>query len=91
MKSNKRYKNNKAKIKKVNITVFFGILIVSILMQHHAVKIAYLERGRFEIGGEWLTIPLIFLAWYFLVEITEFFGVVKRYGGANGSDKCKDK
>lgn len=45
-------------------TLLFGIIATAVF-----VKLAYLERGYAAIGGEWLTIPLIFAVRNFLYEV----------------------
>lgn len=49
-------------IKKSNNHFFFPFLTLLIGLQTWMIYLSFVERGSFKIGGEWLIIPLFFIA-----------------------------
>ena len=59
--------------------VTFAILTTAgLVLQLHAIELARIERGRFALGGEWLTLPLVYLIYVAIMETFDFFEIGKK-------------
>lgn len=53
------------------LTSNWFLFAVGLVLTAKAVEVAYIQRGYIAYGGEWLTIPLIFLAKTLVIDIKE--------------------
>ena len=71
-------------------TTFAMLTTVGLVLQLHAIELARLERGRFALGGEWLTLPLVYLVYVAIMETIDFFELGKKgckYGKVKKAQK----
>lgn len=81
MKKNKTYK--------LRAVTFAILTAVGLVLQLHAIELARLERGRMAFGGEWLTLPLVYLLYFAIMETSKLLESKKgrRYGKVKKAKK----
>lgn len=67
-----------ARVRKLRATTFAILTAVGLVLQLHAIELAKIERGRFALGGEWLTLPLVYLVYVAIMETLDFFEIGKK-------------
>ena len=62
------------------LTSNWFLFAVGLILTAKAVEVAYIQRGYIAYGGEWLTLPLIFLVKILIADIKEAILDVFIYG-----------